>query len=1147
MKITCLYKVAGYPWTVKFKILLVMKLTAILLFISALHLSAASFSQTVSISRKNTSLEAVFKDIKAQTGYLFFYNEKVNTKAKNISVDMKNVPLEQALDICLEGQNLIYDIVNKTIVVRKKEPEKVSVNASQLSAIAIRGLVLDPDTKNPVPGVNITVKNNKSVRTQTNSKGEFSLSVNVGDVLVFSYVGYKPKEIKVTDASVLTVIMESQVNNMEDVVVTGYQIVKKDTYTGNTITIKGDQLKQINSQNILKSIQNFDPSFRVLDNNLLGSDPNALPKINVRGATAIPSINDNVLDRNNLSSSYNLPTFILDGFEVSLQKVTDLDINRIASVTLLKDAAATAIYGSRAANGVMVITTKAPIPGKLQLTYNFELNPTAPDLSDYHVLDAEQKLEYERRSGLYTSGRNNVGNQDDLDELYYSKLRNVVSGVNTYWLSQPLQNTYGQKHSLYAQGGDSTFRYGVDLRYQTRPGAMIGSERNQYSGGMVFNYSPTRKLLIKNEVTLTQVKAQESKYGDFSTYVRMNPYYPMTDGNGTVIREIANWRIDTHLGGQDQYRTLKVYNPLYEATLGNFNRNSYFEFIDNLSADWKITPELRFIGSFSFNQNKANSDKFVSPFSNTFIDGPTSEIQNRGSYDYGTSDTWTADGNVRLLHNKQAGDHSFNTTFGANVVASRDSYKSFLARGFSNDKFSGIGFARSYAENSSPFGEVSERRLLGFVAAENYALKDKYLLDASFRLDGSSIFGEEGRFSPFWSLGLGWNIHKEAFMTNLSNVISRMRLTGTTGFTGSASFPAYLSKSIYTYQRSNWYSTGVGAVVNGYGNENLRWQKTRNYDLSLDLGLLNDRISIRPVYYYKLTQGLLTDIDISPSSGFTVYKANLGDMVNRGYELYLTVNAYKSADWNVNIMGNLAHNKNKVVKINDALQAYNNKIDEQQEDPDNNATSIPMLRFKEGQSVNAIYAVKSMGIDPENGKEIFQKLDGSYTYDYDIKDTRVVGDETPKAMGTLGGSVTYKQFMFSFSLGYQFGGDIYNQTLVDRVENADPRFNVDSRALTEKWQKPGDIAFYKNIADPGTYLDNTRTSSRFVQRYNTINLQSLYLSYDFKRTVAKKLGLQALRPSITANDIFRSSSIETERGTVYPYVRSVTFALAATF
>lgn len=1153
MKLTSLYNAVRIARRVKYKLLLVMKLTSILLLIGTLHVSAISFSQTVTISRKNTSLETVFKDIKKQTGFLFFYTEKVNINKNNLNVELKNVPLADALQACLNGQNLTYEIVSNTIVIRNLHtPTPAELNAAQMQ---IEGRVTDSATRETIPGANVMLKSNKAVRTQTNEKGEFKINCAAGDVLIISYIGFKQKEVTVTNGRFITVALSSQVKTMNDVVITGYQTIKKDNYTGNAITIKGEELKRLNPQNVLKSIQTFDPSFRVLDNNLLGSDPNALPKINVRGATALPSITDDVLDRNNLSSSYNLPTFILDGFEVTLQKVTDLDINRIETMTILKDAAATAVYGSRAANGVVVITTKAPVPGKLQLSYNYELNFTAPDLSDYHVLNAKDKLEFERLAGLYTAGSadpnalgyTSVGSQDELNRQYYSKLKNVVSGVNTYWLSQPLQNTYGQKHSLYAQGGDSTFRYGVDMRYQTRPGAMIGSTRNQYSGGMVFNYNPNRKLLIRNEITLTQVNAQNSKYGDFSTYVYMNPYYAIRDENGNIIREIANWNIDTHQSGSDQIKTVHVYNPLYEASLGNFNKNSYFEFIDNFAADWKITPDLRLIGSLSFNKNKYDSDVFVSPFSNTFIDGPTDQIQNRGSYTYSNNDAWTVDGTIRLLYNKVVKDHSFNTTMAANAIAKRSENMNFVARGFSNDKFSNIGFARTYEENSAPGGDVSQNRLLGFAFAENYSFKNKYLLDASFRLDGSSAFGEQGRFSPFWSAGLGWNIHKEDFMKNLLPVISRMKLTGSTGFLGSASFPAYLSKSIYSYQKSNWYSTGVGATVDGYGNENLKWQKTRDYDLTLDMGFFNDRLSIRPGYYYKLTEGLLTDINISPSTGFTVYKANLGNMVNKGYELYVSWNAFRNSDWNVNFTGNLAHNKNKVTKIYDALKSYNHQVDDVQNDAGNNVTSTPLLRFKEGQSIYAIYAVKSLGIDPENGKEIFVKLDGSTTYDYDIKDSQPVGDTTPKAYGSWGSNISYKQFLFSFSFGYEFGGDKYNQTLVDRVENADPRYNVDSRALSDKWIKPGDLAFYRNIADAGQVLNNTKTSSRFVQKNNTLSLQSVYLSYDLKKSTARSIGLQTLRPAITANDIFRSSSINDERGITYPYVRSVTFSLTATF
>ncbi|MCC8408179.1 SusC/RagA family TonB-linked outer membrane protein [Mucilaginibacter sp. UR6-1] len=1141
MKLKFLYNAVLPIRRVKYKLLLVMKLTTILLLIGTLHLSAASYSQTVSISRQNATLETVFKDIKKQTGYLFFYNGKINTKSPRLNVDLKNVTLDEALNFCLSRYNLTYTIVDKTIVVRNKAPEAGETVATAPKAkFQLSGKVIAADSKEALPGVNIAVKGNSAAWAQTNNKGEFKLMVDAGDVLTFSFIGFKTKEVTVTDGKPITVSLETQVNTVSDVVVTGYQTLKKDTYTGNAITITGDDLRKFNSQNILKGVAASDPSFRILENNLAGSNPNNLPRINIRGATALPSITDQI-DRNNLSSTYNLPTFILDGFEVSLQKVTDLDINRIESVTLLKDAAATAIYGSRAANGVMVITTKAPVPGRLQLTYNYELNATAPDLSGYHVLNASEKLHYEELAGLYVSGGISGGSQDELTNQYYNKLKNVVSGVDTYWLSQPLRNTYGQKHGIYAQGGDSTFRYGVDLRYQTNPGVMKGSNRDRYSGGMSFTYNPSKKLIFRNDLTITQVNAQNSKYGDFSTYVYMNPYYPIYGDNGQMIRELANWNVNTGGQGADQYQNRPVYNPLFESTLGNFDKSSYLEIIDAMSVDWFISKSLRLKGLVSLNKTKSTADKFASPLNNEFYEQPISEIKDRGRYNYSSNDLLGIDGNVRLLYNKLMGDHAINFNLGVNVTSDDYDNKSFEARGFTNDRFTNIGFARTYTPNSAPFGSISTSRLIGSFASLNYSYKNKYLLDASYRLDGSSAFGSERRFAPFWSAGLGWNIHRESFLEG--SVISRLKVTGSAGMTGSVEFPPYLSKSIYSYQSSNWYSTGIGAIVNGYGNEGLEWQRTNEYQARLELGLFNDKLVITPIYYYKLTKGLLTDINLAPSTGFSTYKENLGNMANEGYEVYLTMNAYKTKDWNVNVVGNLAHNTNKIVKIANSLKAYNQSIDDFQQNPANKLQGTPLLRYNEGQSLNTIYAVKSLGIDPENGKEIYVKKDGSLTYIYDVKDTQPVANATPTVSGNFGGNITYKQFQLSFSLYYTLGGQIYNQTLVDRVENADPRFNVDRRALEQRWVKPGDVTFYKNIADHSV----TQASSRFIQKENRIELQSVYLSYDMKKEVARKIGMQTLRPSITMNDIFRASSIEIERGISYPFARNITFALLATF
>ena len=1141
MKLTFLYHAVRQVLQVKCKLPLVLKIVTILLLVGVMHVSAASYSQSVSLSAKDKSLESVFKDIKKQTGYLFFYSGQVDLHGKTVSVELRDAPLKTALDACLKQNGLSFTIVDKTIVIRNKLPEEEA--ASRAEKVRITGQIIDSLSKTSIPGVNIAVKGTRALLGQSNEKGEFTVLVESGKTLLFSYVGYKTTEVPVTAAKSIVVKMVPDVNNMKDVVVTGYQVIKKDNYTGSAITVSGADLKRNNPQNILKSIQSFDPSFKVLDNNLFGSDPNKLPKINVRGVTAIPSINDKILDRNDLSSNYNLPAFILDGFEVSLQKVVDLDINRIESVTLLKDGAATAVYGSRAANGVMVITTKAPVAGKLQLSYNYEMTFNGPDLSDYKVLNAKEKLDYERLLNLYHAGEGSSGDtkQEELDAQLFTRLKNVASGVNTYWLSQPLRNAYQQKHSLYAQGGDKTFRYGIDMRYQTQPGVMKGSDNTRYSGGVNFTYNPTSRLIIRNDLTVTQVDMANSPYGDFSTYVYANPYFPMRDSTGTLVQELASWRVNT-FRNENQYVTETVFNPLFEASLSSFNKSAYTEILESFSADYKLSKSFRIRALMSVNKTNSTADVYVSPLSSQFYNTAGDKLNNRGTYDYGTTGSLNLDGNVTINYNKQMGESFFNLVLGANILSAQSDNKSFSAQGFSNDRFNNIGFARIYKENSGPGGNVIKTRTAGTFFSGNYSFKNKYLLDASVRVDGSSAFGADKRFAPFWSVGAGWNVHKEAFFKNL-DFISQLRLKGSMATLGSIGFPAYQARSIYQYQTSNWYSTGIGATIYGYGNSNLEWQKTRTTDAGVDLGFLKDRIVISPRYFYKLTKGLISDINLAPSTGFKTYKDNLGDMSNKGFELYVVANVLRSSDWNVNLTGNMTHQKNQIVHISESLKAFNTNIDNFQTNTDNNAFSTPITRYVEGKSLNTIYAVKSLGIDPENGKEIYMKKDGSLTYNWDVKDIQDVGNTTPTAEGFFGSSVSYKRFMVSFSFHYRFGGQAFNQTLIDRVENADPRFNVDSRVLSQRWKQPGDKAFFKDIND----LSKSYVSSRFVQKDNLLELQSLYFSYDFNPTLIRRLGMQNLRLATTANDLFRTSSIAVERGLAYPFARSLTFSVQASF
>lgn len=1003
------------------------------------------------------------------------------------------------------------------------------------SAITLTGVVTD-ESGVPVPGATVLVKGTQN-GVHTSNDGRYELkNVPENAHIIFSFMGFKTQEIVLKGQTKLDIKLKTDVQAVKDVVVTGYYEIKKESFTGIATVLTSDDIKRVNPQNVLSSLQSYDPSFKLVENNILGSNPNRIPNINVRGATALPSADVSKLTRNSLQTGVtNQPTFILDGYEVNVQTVFDLDPNRIASMTLLKDAAATAIYGSRAANGVVVIRTKAPKEGQLAVNYGYELTVNAPDLSDYHLLNAADKLEYERLAGLYTS--NNVDNPLDLEKLYYKKKQNVLSGVNTYWLSQPVQTDLGHKHSLYLEGGTPVVKYGIDMRYQDNTGVMKDSYRKRYGISASLSYNLQNKVQFRNQLSVTQVNSKESPYREFWRYARMNPYYPKTDSTGKLLREVDSWNGRNANG---EVAASAVLNPMWEATTGSINKSAYLELIEGFSGEWTINPALRLRGQISLTKRKGTTDNFLSPFSNDFYTYQGDDLKNRGSYDYTVQDFWQTDGSLTLSYAKQIRNSFLNVSLGANIQDKSDDTKAFGAQGFPNDRFAQIGFARTYTLNGAPSGLYAQDRLAGSFLYVNYSYKNKFLMDATVRTDGSSKFGTDSRMASFWSYGLGWNVHNEKFIPR--KVISQLTLRATTGITGDVSFPSYLSATTYQYYSNDWYSTGVGAIFRAYGNSALKWQRTKNYDFGMELDLFNGRFYIAPRYYYKLTKDLLADIIVPPSAGFTDYKANLGEMVNRGFEINMRSAVVRGKDWSFNVFANLVTNKNKITKISNALKAYNDKVDDKQEN-DASLNSVPLLRFKEGESLNTIYAVRSLGIDPENGKEIFIKKDGTLTHEYSVKDQVPVGDMTTRIEGTFGGSAYFRNWIAEVRFYGKGGGDLYNQTLVDRVENADPRYNVDQRVLDSRWKKPGDHALYKDIADFGT----TRTSSRFVQRDNAIELKSVYLAYSVPATFSKRYRMNNLRLGLNLNDIWRTSTVQAERGIDYPFARTFTFSLSTQF
>ena len=427
----------------KRKILLMMKLCILLMLCFSWGVSASTFAQQerVNLDLKKVSIKELFNEIQKQTNLSFVFNTEQTEKLGVVSVQAENESVESVLRKVLTNTGMMFEFDGTLIIVRPEEPEK-----KEVVKIKVSGTVKD-NKGEFLPGVTILLKGTQ-IGTVTDLSGKFSFELPKQDslVLVFSFIGYKQQEVKVKSSNVkpLDIVLHEDVTEMDEVVVTGIYQRKKESFTGCSQTYKAEELKMVGTQNLLQSLKTLDPSFHIVENNQFGSDPNRTPDIEIRGKTSIVGMKEQ------FGEDPNQPLFILDGFETTLETIMDLSMDRIASVTLLKDAASTAIYGSKAANGVVVVETKAPEQGRIRLSYNGSFEVSFADLSDYNLMNAAEKLEFERLAGRFES---NLPAQEQENYIRYNKLlANVQRGVDTYWMSEPLRTALTQRHNVYVEG-----------------------------------------------------------------------------------------------------------------------------------------------------------------------------------------------------------------------------------------------------------------------------------------------------------------------------------------------------------------------------------------------------------------------------------------------------------------------------------------------------------------------------------------------------------------------------------------------------------------------------------------------------------------------------------------------------------------------
>lgn len=991
----------------------------------------------------------------------------------------------------------------------------------------VYGRVIEKLSKEPMVGVTIRLDGH-STGVITDINGCYVLTLpEKGGLVIYSYIGFETRKIKVTSRQKVNVQMVEATESIQEVIVTGYNSIQKESFTGNTTKIEKEDLLKVNPNNLISAIQTFDPSFRIQENLAAGSDPNSLPQFVLRGQTGIGETtlgqtSTSSISREVLSGNSNLPIFILDGFEVDVEKIYDLDMNSIHSINILKDAAATAMYGSRAANGVIVIERRAPEAGKFRVQYSGVLSAELPDLSSYNLMNAREKLETERLAGLYDS---NTPEIDPYTNGYYQRLNNVLTGVDTYWLSQGLRTALNHKHSIFIDGGENDVRWGVELGFRGTEGVMKHSSRKNANAAFYVDYR-IGGLQIKNKVTYTYNKSTDVPFNSFSDYSHLLPYMRLYDENGDYVRRLE--KFDGASGTQ--------VNPLYEINFYNsFDHSGYDEVTDDLSLNWRITDGLRLRGQFSVLMRNSTGDLYKDPASASYS-ASTGNIN--GEKTESTQKRTVIDGSLSLMYNNTFKGHNLNICLSSNMRQTQSTASETRYRGFpGGDLVSSNYAAEVYGKPSS---SDNTTRLVGALLTSNYTYNNIYLADLTGRIDGSSEFGSDKRWSMFWSTGAGINIHNYDFMKS-NELFSMLKFRASYGLTGKTNFSLYSAKDMYQLQTDSWYPTGYGVFLYQMGNPNLKWECKYTLDYGVEIGLWHDKIYLKASAYDERTIDLITDYTIPSSTGFTSYKENMGKVKNTGVELELRARLYSDRNWLFQLYGSFARNKNTIIEISQAMRDYNKKVEElfsgyNPESSSDSKYAKTYLEYYEGASLTSIYGMKSLGISPTNGKEIYLRRNGDVTDVWSADEWTIIGDTAPKGQGSFGYTLSYKQLSMFASFLYTFGGDAYNNTLVSYVENADIKNdNVDKRVLLDRWQKPGDITTMKDIRDRNV---TTGASSRFVQKNNTLQWSSLTMSYNFRPEQLKKLHLSGLRLSFTMNDLFYWSTIRQERGLDYPYSRS---------
>jgi TonB-linked SusC/RagA family outer membrane protein len=1025
--------------------------------------------------------------------------------------------------------------------------QKDSVPARVIPKVRIT--IRDLADGKPIDSVMVTMSSKKAY---TNALGYAELdSVQKESIIIASKNGYLVSSKKAKRE--VTIRIEKNESSSIPQYSNGLYARPVEHFSGAYTVVPGAELRKANPLNFIEALKVFAPSFIVTKNNNYGDDPNFPAAVDIRGgynfpasvtiaehmgvATSTVQLNPSNGDfiANNIANP-NQPVILLDGVQVALQTVLDLDINRIDKVTILKDAAATAPYGVRGGNGVLFIQTKKPTAGSFNVTYSAQVQIATPDLSSYNMMNAADKLQLENAAGLY----------NDNAALYQKRLSQVNNGVNTDWLSIPTRNGIGTKHYIALDGGDDDLSYGLDFSYNNVAGTMKGSNRkNTNIGGYISTRIKT--LTVSNYISYTSSNTASSPYGNLVDYTKQNPYWnPYDTVKGSFAKILEEYTYQGNI--------IRNFNPAYDGILSTTYGRLYSKLSDWLSVNWNIGNGFKANGRVSFSKQSDEENVFRPPSHTAFALYTPNDFFKRGTYDQTLSEFTSLEGALNLGYTKRIALHQLYASAGISAMQTSSESAGIQLAGFTSDKLTDIAFGKAYSNNRPETG-IIKTRLASAYGNFTYSYDNRYQVEITGNADESSQFGKNNQVAPHWAAGASWNLHQERFFRE-NKMLNSLRIRGSVGTAGNLFFQSYLGRTRFNYYTDRQYvpagsgigtrGIGLGAFLAGFANENLKSPETKKQNIGLDAVLLQNRLFVTVDAYRNQTKDIVLPVTSPASTGFQNfnYYDNLGAIESKGVEFTLNYriisNTRKGIVWSAMVNG--IHHKDRIQSVSNYLEAHTTASDGPLVDQ-----TRPQPRYVVGQSLTAIWAVRSSGIDAATGNERFLNADGTETFTWNAANKTVAGDLSPTLQGTFGTTFTVKNISAGLYCYYQFGASYYNQTLADYVENADLNYNVDARAAHNRWTKPGDVALYKAVSVNGMVTSPTYVTTRFVEKNNLINFTTISLSYSLPERIVSKARAKNAKLGFIANNAFQTSNANVQQGIYAPFQRNYTFSLTTNF